>query len=202
MMACRSAMPAARIEPSLIRSQSPRHPVTRTWPRAQGVIAAKTCQTLGMTAVPAVSRIGHARTGLHEPCVLLKLGEIVLKGKNRQQFERLLQNNIRLAASDLGLGIRLWQRDGVIVLNPAPASSPDPAPPPDRGRADRHAETADGLEAAQVAADRIAERMLRSWAWSGSAGPCASPRRHRRPSKPRPSSRGPPWCVRGPRQAA
>ena len=113
-----------------------------------------------MTAVPALSRIGRARTGLHEPCVLLKLGEIVLKGKNRQQFERLLQNNIRLAASDLGIGIRLWQRDGVIVLNPAPASSPDPARPPDRGRADRHAETADGLEAAQVAADRIAERML------------------------------------------
>jgi thiamine biosynthesis protein ThiI len=92
--------------------------------------------------------------------VLLKLGEIVLKGKNRQQFERLLQNNIRLAAADLGLGIRLWQRDGVIVLSPAPASSPDPAPPPDRGQADGHAETADRLEAAQVAADQIAERML------------------------------------------
>jgi thiamine biosynthesis protein ThiI len=71
--------------------------------------------------------------------VLLKLGEIVLKGKNRQQFERLLQNNIRLAAADLGVGLRLWQRDGVIVLSPASL-------PP-------------GLTA-QAAADQIAERML------------------------------------------
>ena len=55
---------------------------------------------------------------MSEPCVLLKLGEIVLKGKNRQQFERLLQNNIRLAVADLGIGLRLWQRDGVIVLSP------------------------------------------------------------------------------------
>ena len=58
-----------------------------------------------MTAVPALSHPDHARAGLHEPCVLLKLGEIVLKGKNRQQFERLLQNNIRLAVADLGVGI-------------------------------------------------------------------------------------------------
>jgi tRNA uracil 4-sulfurtransferase len=53
---------------------------------------------------------------LPEPCVLLKLGEIVLKGRNRQQFERLLHTNIRDAARDLGFGIRLWQRDGVILL--------------------------------------------------------------------------------------
>ena len=50
-----------------------------------------------------------------EPCVLLKLGEIVLKGKNRQQFERLLQDNIRRAVRDLGIPLQLWQRDGVIV---------------------------------------------------------------------------------------
>ncbi|HEX9065314.1 MAG TPA: tRNA uracil 4-sulfurtransferase ThiI [Streptosporangiaceae bacterium] len=78
---------------------------------------------------------------LHEPCVLLKLGEVVLKGKNRQRFERLLQNNIRLAVADLGLGLRLWQRDGVIVLTPVlPPGGPGPT--------------------AQEAADRIAERML------------------------------------------
>jgi thiamine biosynthesis protein ThiI len=111
-----------------------------------------------MTAVPALSHTGHAQAGLHEPCVLLKLGEIVLKGKNRQQFERLLQNNIRMAAADLGLGIRLWQRDGVIVLNPAPESSSGATPA--RGSADGHAETAERREAAQVAADQIAERML------------------------------------------
>jgi thiamine biosynthesis protein ThiI len=118
-----------------------------------------------MTAVPALSQSGHARTGLHEPCVLLKLGEIVLKGKNRQQFERLLQNNIRLAAADLGVGVRLWQRDGVIVLSPAPAGSSDPAASQDVGSAECQAETAsletpECREAAQVAADKIAERML------------------------------------------
>jgi thiamine biosynthesis protein ThiI len=113
-----------------------------------------------MTAVPALSHTGHAQTGLHEPCVLLKLGEIVLKGKNRQQFERLLQNNIRLAAADLGVGVRLWQRDGVIVLSPAPAGSPDPAASQDLGSTECQAETAQCREAAQVAADKIAERML------------------------------------------
>ena len=35
---------------------------------------------------------------LPEPCVLLKLGEIVLKGGNRHQFEQLLQANIRRAS--------------------------------------------------------------------------------------------------------
>ena len=131
-------------------------------------MVAKTCQNSGMTAMPALSHTGHARAGLHEPCVLLKLGEIVLKGKNRQQFERLLQNNIRMAAADMGVGIRLWQRDGVIVLNPVPPKGGDTA-----GAAGDTAGVAGGTgsgvgaadlaarqEAAQVAADRIAERML------------------------------------------
>jgi tRNA uracil 4-sulfurtransferase len=48
--------------------------------------------------------------------VLLKLGEIVLKGKNRQQFERLLHENIRRAIGGLGIRVQLWQREGVIVL--------------------------------------------------------------------------------------
>ncbi|MEV5706938.1 tRNA uracil 4-sulfurtransferase ThiI [Actinoallomurus sp. NPDC052274] len=51
-----------------------------------------------------------------EPCVLLKLGEIVLKGKNRELFERRLQNNIRAAVKGLGIKINLWQREGVIVV--------------------------------------------------------------------------------------
>jgi thiamine biosynthesis protein ThiI len=76
--------------------------------------------------------------GLHEPCVLLKLGEIVLKGKNRQHFERLLQDNIRRAVSDLGIPIRIWQRDGVIVLRLADGEAGGPA---------------------EAAADLIAERM-------------------------------------------
>jgi thiamine biosynthesis protein ThiI len=51
-----------------------------------------------------------------EPCVLLKLGEIVLKGRNRDQFERRLQNNIRAAVKGLGIKIQVWQREGVIVV--------------------------------------------------------------------------------------
>jgi tRNA uracil 4-sulfurtransferase len=74
-----------------------------------------------------------------EPCVLLKLGEVVLKGRNRQQFERLLHENIRRAVRDLGVGIRVWQREGVIVL--------------------RVADLGQGELAAETAVDVVAERM-------------------------------------------
>jgi tRNA uracil 4-sulfurtransferase len=82
-----------------------------------------------MSALPLTSRDAAANT-LHEPCVLLKLGEIVLKGKNRQQFERLLHENIRRAVRDLGLRVQLWQREGVIVLratDPGAAGTPEAA---------------------------------------------------------------------------
>ncbi len=71
-----------------------------------------------MSALPLTSRdaCSAVSTTLHEPCVLLKLGEIVLKGKNRQQFERLLHENIRRAVHDLGIRVQIWQREGVIVL--------------------------------------------------------------------------------------
>ncbi len=105
-----------------------------------GLSMAKTCQTLDMTALPMTALSESAVSIASEPCVLLKLGEIVLKGGNRQQFERLLQNNIRLAVADLGIGVRLWQRDGVIVLNP---EVPD-----------------GGALVLEAAADQIAERML------------------------------------------
>src|SRR5260370_32185382 len=108
--------------------------------------ACSTCQTLVMTALPVATPTEQDRSFPTEPCVLLKLGEIVLKGRNRQQFERLLQNNIRLAVADLGLGLRLWQRDGVIVLSPTAAVL--------------HTESAAAREAAQAAAHLIAERML------------------------------------------
>lgn len=64
----------------------------------------------------------HAAAGppaLHEPCVLLKLGELVLKGRNRQRFERLLHDNIRQAVSGIGVSTRVWQREGVIVVRAA-----------------------------------------------------------------------------------
>jgi tRNA uracil 4-sulfurtransferase len=78
-----------------------------------------------MSALPLTSRgdSGAAATQL-EPCVLLKLGEIVLKGKNRQQFERLLHENIRRAVRDLGIGVQIWQREGVIVLRLADRAAP------------------------------------------------------------------------------
>ena len=80
-----------------------------------------------------------AQPGPHEPCVLLKLGEIVLKGGNRRQFEQLLQANIRRTMDDAGLAVRVWQRYGVIML-----------------RAPEHA-AASAAEADAVA-DKIAER--------------------------------------------
>ena len=57
--------------------------------------------------------------GPDEPCVLLKLGEIVLKGRNRQQFERILQGNIRAAVRGTGVPVELRQREGVILLRVA-----------------------------------------------------------------------------------
>jgi thiamine biosynthesis protein ThiI len=51
-----------------------------------------------------------------EPCVLLKAGEIFLKGRNRQQFERLLQTNVRNAVRRAGVPAELTQREGVLVL--------------------------------------------------------------------------------------
>ena len=80
-----------------------------------------------------------ARPGPHEPCVLLKLGEIVLKGGNRRQFEQLLQANIRQAMSDAGLAVRVWQRYGVIMLR-----APE--------------DTAASAAEADAVADKIAER--------------------------------------------
>lgn len=92
-----------------------------------------------MTALPVSATAEPSFTGDSEPCVLLKLGEIVLKGRNRQHFEKLLQNNVRLAIADLGYSVRLWQRDGVIVLTPLLSAAG---------------------QQAEEAADRIAERML------------------------------------------
>ncbi|TDQ52521.1 tRNA uracil 4-sulfurtransferase ThiI [Actinorugispora endophytica] len=64
---------------------------------------------------------GTGPEGLGELCVLMKLGEIVLKGSNRHLFERRLQNNIRAAAKGLA-DIRISQRRGVIMLRMPDAS--------------------------------------------------------------------------------
>jgi tRNA uracil 4-sulfurtransferase len=102
-------------------------------------------QTGGMSALPVADdapKPGAAAPW--EPCVLLKLGEVVLKGRNRQQFERLLHENIRRAVRDLDIPVRLWQREGVIVLRvPAGAAGDAAAGPP----------------VGEAAADLVAQRM-------------------------------------------
>jgi thiamine biosynthesis protein ThiI len=93
-----------------------------------------------MSVLPVAAKADPDVPGtVDEPCVLLKLGEIVLKGRNRQQFERLLHDNIRRAVRDLGVGVRVWQREGVIVLRVAGAES--------------------GGLVAEAAVDMVAERM-------------------------------------------
>jgi tRNA uracil 4-sulfurtransferase len=72
-----------------------------------------------MSVSPLTEPAAAVPVPLSEPCVLLKLGEIVLKGGNRQRFERMLQANIRRALADVGLAVRLWQREGVMVLRTA-----------------------------------------------------------------------------------
>ncbi|WP_055481861.1 tRNA uracil 4-sulfurtransferase ThiI [Sphaerimonospora mesophila] len=51
---------------------------------------------------------------LGEPCVLLKLGEVVLKGRNRELFETRLRSNIKGALKDYRVEVR--QRHGVIAI--------------------------------------------------------------------------------------
>jgi thiamine biosynthesis protein ThiI len=50
-----------------------------------------------------------------EPCVLLKYGEIVLRGRNRWRFYGQLHENVRRATRDLGK-VRFHQRGGVLAL--------------------------------------------------------------------------------------
>jgi len=107
--------------------------------------------TNGITSdprVPGPAREPGAETvrepgpaALSEPCVLLKVGEIVLKGGNRHHFERLLQRNIRRAVRDLGVGVRLWNRNGVMVLRLTDQHGPAAGP------------------AAEAAMDRVAARV-------------------------------------------
>ena len=78
-------------------------------------------------AAPATQPAAGRPARRREPCVLLKLGEIVLKGRNRQQFERLLHTNIRSAVRDLEFAIQLWQREGVILLRVEGAADPEAA---------------------------------------------------------------------------
>jgi thiamine biosynthesis protein ThiI len=69
-----------------------------------------------MTITDPVTAAGSAQHAAAEPCVLLKLGEIVLKGRNRQQFEHMLERNVRAAVKDTGVHADLTRREGVLIL--------------------------------------------------------------------------------------
>ena len=66
--------------------------------------------------------VGGTGDGLGELCVLMKLGEIVLKGSNRKLFERRLHNNIRSSVRDLG-EVRISQRGSGVVIVRKPGAS-------------------------------------------------------------------------------
>jgi thiamine biosynthesis protein ThiI len=91
-----------------------------------------------------------------EPCVLLKVGEIVLKGGNRHHFERILQENIRRAIRGLDLGVRLWSRNGVMVLRLSGQPGPGQPGPGQPGSGEQGPATGPAAEAAM---DRVAERV-------------------------------------------
>ncbi len=67
--------------------------------------------------------------------MVLKVGEIVLKGGNRHHFERILQENVRRAVRELGVGVRLWNRNGVMVLRLTGQPEPGEHGPGEHGAA-------------------------------------------------------------------
>ena len=91
--------------------------------------------------------------------MLLKLGEIVLKGKNRHRFEHLLHDNIRRAVRDLGIPTQLRQREGVIVLTIADGGMPGSGGVPGAGLSGGALGGGVDSMAAEAAVDLLAERM-------------------------------------------
>jgi tRNA uracil 4-sulfurtransferase len=53
-----------------------------------------------------------------QQCVLVKYGELALKGRNRSLFEKLLVRNLEAALPAESSPVRLWRRPGVLVLYP------------------------------------------------------------------------------------
>ncbi|MFV2176553.1 tRNA uracil 4-sulfurtransferase ThiI [Actinomadura sp. LOL_016] len=74
-----------------------------------------------LDAAPAVVREHSPVDG--EPCVLLKLGEVVLKGKNREQFERRLADNVRTAVRPIAR-VDVIRRHGVFIVRMKDADVP------------------------------------------------------------------------------
>jgi thiamine biosynthesis protein ThiI len=74
----------------------------------------------GSAATDSVTAAVAAGLAAGEPCVLLKQGEMFLKGRNRQQFERMLHGNVRAALRRSGVDAELILREGVLVLRVEP----------------------------------------------------------------------------------
>jgi thiamine biosynthesis protein ThiI len=53
---------------------------------------------------------------MRQPCLLLKFGELMLKGRNRGRFERQLVDNVRRAVDDLPYPVRVRRRGGLLLL--------------------------------------------------------------------------------------
>ncbi|MDO0933252.1 hypothetical protein QQY66_16735 [Streptomyces sp. DG2A-72] len=54
-----------------------------------------------------------------QPCVLLKYGELMLKGRDRGRFERRLIDNVRRVEDDLEYPVRIRRRGGLLLLYPS-----------------------------------------------------------------------------------
>jgi len=57
-----------------------------------------------------------------EELIIIKLGEIILKGNNRSQFEDKLMNNIRLNVGKVG-SYKIWKSQGTMYVQPRNAES-------------------------------------------------------------------------------
>lgn len=57
------------------------------------------------------------RGAVRQPCVLVKYGEIAIKGRNKGRFERQLVDNLRSSLDGIGGPYRLRRRGGVLAVS-------------------------------------------------------------------------------------
>jgi tRNA uracil 4-sulfurtransferase len=84
--------------------------------RARG--ASLTRVTVAKTSAERI--LSAARTGAGTPCVLLRFGELSLKGRKRPLFAAALERNLRRAASGAGAAPIELARDGSTLVASAP----------------------------------------------------------------------------------
>ena len=119
---------------------------------------------MSITDPVTAAQTANLAAAVGEPCVLLKLGEIFLKGKNRQQFVRMQQANVRAAVRNTGVPVELTVREGVLVLRLAHGDGQ----PAERLTAAEQAEAMDRV-AARVADVPGIVRVCRALLWHGPA---------------------------------